>query len=52
MVKNPPANAGDIKRYGFNPWVGKFPWRRDGKHNPVFSPGESYSKRSLVCYSP
>ena len=24
MVKNPPANAGDM-RCGFDPWVGKIP---------------------------
>ena len=28
MVKNVPANAGDI-RCGFNPWVMKIPWRRE-----------------------
>ena len=28
MVKNLPANAGDI-RCGFNPWVMKIPWRRE-----------------------
>ena len=27
MVKNPPANAGNM-RLGFDPWVGKIPWRR------------------------
>ena len=26
-VKNPVANAGGIKRCGFNPWIGKIPWR-------------------------
>jgi len=26
VVKNPPANAGDI-RGNFDPWVGKIPWR-------------------------
>ena len=26
VVKNPPANAGDIKSRGFDPWVGKIPW--------------------------
>ena len=25
MVKNPPANAGDVKRREFNPWVRKTP---------------------------
>ena len=28
MVKNLPANAGDV-RLGFDPWVGKIPWRED-----------------------
>ena len=28
VVKNLPANAGDSKRPGFDPWVGKIPWRR------------------------
>ena len=27
VVKNLPANAGDMRR-GFNPWVRKIPWRR------------------------
>ena len=28
VVKNPPANAGDIKRCGFDLWDGKISWRR------------------------
>ena len=28
MVKNPPANEGDVKKCEFDPWVGKIPWRR------------------------
>ena len=28
VVKNMLANAGDIKRCGFDPWVGKIPWKR------------------------
>ena len=28
VVKNLPANAGRHKRPGFDPWVGKIPWRR------------------------
>ena len=32
MVKNPP---------GFDPWVGKIPWRRAGQPTPGFLPGES-----------
>ena len=27
-------------RPGFNPWVGKIPWRRDRPPTPVFWPGE------------
>ena len=28
MVKNPPANAGDVRVPGrFNPWVREIPWR-------------------------
>ena len=34
-VKNPPANAGDIRDMGFDPWVEKIPWRK--KWQPVFS---------------
>ena len=29
------------KRPGFNPWVGKIPWRRAWHPTPVFLPGES-----------
>ena len=46
-VKNPPANAGDIKRHGFGPWVRKIPWRRKWLPTPVFLPGESHGQRSL-----
>ena len=50
-VKNPPANAGDM-RCGFDPWVRKIPWRRAWQPTPVFLPGESHGQRSLVGYSP
>ena len=51
VVQNPPANAGDM-RYGFDPWVGKIPWRRAWKPISVSLPGESHGQRSLVGYSP
>ena len=51
VVKNPLANAGDVRR-GFDSWVGKIPWRRTSQPTPVFSPGESHGQRSLVGYSP
>ena len=28
VVKNPPANARDAEM-GFDPWVGKIPWKRE-----------------------
>ena len=40
------------ERCGFNPWVGKMPWRRAWQPTPVFLPGESHGQRSLVAYSP
>ena len=30
------------KRPGFEPWVGKIPWRRAQQPTPVFSPGKSH----------
>ena len=39
-------------RCGFNPWVGKIPWRRKWQPTPVFLPGESHGRRSLACCSP
>ena len=50
MAKNPPANARDISRCGFDPWVGKIPWRT-WQPTPVFLPGESHGQRSLVGYT-
>ena len=52
MVKNPPANNRSLKRHGFDPWVGKIPWRRKWQINPVFLPGKSRGQRSLAGYSP
>ena len=52
VVKNPPDNARDIRDMGLNPWVGKTPWRRAWQPTPIFLPGESHRKRSLVGYSP
>ena len=36
------------RRPGFDPWVGKIPWRRAWQLTPVFSPGESQGQRSMV----
>ena len=40
------------RRLGFNPQVGKIPWRRKWQPTPVFLPGKSHGQRSLVGYSP
>ena len=47
--KDSACSAGDL---GFDPWVGKIPWRRAWEPTPVFSPGECRGQRSLVGYSP
>ena len=39
-------------RPGFDPWVGKIPWRRSWQPTKVFLPGESHGQRSLAGYSP
>ena len=36
LLKNPPA----IQETGFDPWVGKIPWKRERLPTPVFWPGE------------
>ena len=51
MVKNQPANAGDIKDSGLM-WVRKIPWRRTWEPTPVFLLGKSHVQRSLRGYSP
>ena len=40
------------RKHGFNPWVGKMPWRRKLQRTPVFLPGKSHRQRSLAGYSP
>ena len=50
VVKNPPANAGDM--VGSISGLGRFPWRRKRQPTPVFLPGEFHGPRSLAGYSP
>ena len=38
------------KRHGFDPWVGKIPWRRTWQSTPVFLLGEFHRQRSLAGY--
>ena len=39
-------------RPGFDPWVGKIPWRRECPPIPAFFPGEFHRWRSLARHSP
>ena len=41
-----------FRRQGFEPWVGKTPWRRKWHPAPVFLPEESHGQKSLEGYSP
>ena len=50
VLKNPPANAGDIKDASSIPGLGRSP--EEGHGTPVFLPGEPHGQRSLVGYSP
>ena len=49
MVKNPPANAGDM---GLIPGSGRSPEGGNGNPLPIFLPGEYLGQRSLVGFSP
>ena len=52
VIKNLPFNGGDVRDAGFDPWVGKIPWRRARQPTPVFLPGKSHGKWSLAGYGP
>ena len=39
------------RRCGFNPWVGKIPWRRKWQPTPALLPRKSHRQWSLVGYS-
>jgi len=51
VVKNLPANAGDIRDPGSIPGFRRSPGRGHG-NPPIFLPGDSHGQRSLVGYSP
>ena len=40
------------RRYQFDSWVRKIPWRSAWQPTPVFLPGEYHGQRSLASYSP
>ena len=43
LIKNLPA----VQETGFDPWVGKIPWRMEKLPTPVFWPGEFHGLYSL-----
>ena len=51
MVKNLPANAGDIRDEGLTSGLGRSPGGGHGT-TPVFLPGKSNGPMSLADYSP
>ena len=51
VVKNPPANPGDV-RVRFEAWVVKMPWRRSWQPTPVFLPVKYHGQKSVAGYSP
>ena len=52
VVKNPPANAGDIRDVSLIPGLGRSPGGGNGNPTAVFLPGKSHGQRSLGGYSP
>ena len=48
VVKNPPANAGDVREVGWIHGLGRS--SGEGNGNPL--PGKSHGQRSLADYSP
>ena len=52
VVKNPPANVGDIRDVGSIPGLGRSPEGGHGNPTPASLPGESHGQRNLVGCSP
>ena len=52
VVKNPPANAGDITDEGSIPESERSPGGGQWQPTPLFLAGESHGQRSLEDYSP
>ena len=52
VVKNPPANAGNVRDVGSIPGSGRSSGKGNGNHSSVFVHGECHGQRSLVGYSP
>ena len=42
--KGPACQSRTLKKHGFNPWIGKIPWRRAWQPTPVLLPEESHGQ--------
>ena len=42
----------ETETWGFDPWVGKIPWRRAWQPTPLFLPLETHGQGSLASYNP
>ena len=49
--KEPTCQHRRRKSHGFDPWVGKIPWRRKWELTPVFLPGESQTEEPDMLQS-
>ena len=52
MVKTSACQCRRHKKWEFDPWVMKIPWRRKQQQTPVFLPGKFHGQGSLMYYSP
>ena len=50
LVAHTVKNLPPVWESGFDPWVGKIPWRRERQPTPVFLPGESHGPRRGARY--
>ena len=50
--KEPTCQYRRPKRPGFDPCVGKIPWRREWQPTPAFLLGTFHGQRGLAGYSP
>ena len=41
-----------LRRWGFDPWIRKIPWRSKWEPSPIFLPGKSHGQKSQEGYSP
>ena len=47
--KEPACQCKRPKRCGFDPWVGKIPWRKAWQPTPVFLPGEFHVRGAWLA---